>query len=180
MKIQVFAVLSSILLSIYSFTVMADWIKVETADYSIEFPVEPIAETQHSDSPVGPLVLDIKMYEVVEIEKDDNYVYGVISTEYPEGTIHSDNKESLKAIFDGAVNGAVENMKGKLLSQKDIEMKGYPGREFKCDFQNGVAIVTMRAYLVKNKMLILQTICDPKKEGNAASKHFFTSFDIKG
>jgi hypothetical protein len=180
MKIQVFTLLTSLLFSTFSFTVLADWVKVETADYSVEFPAEPIAEAQHSNSPIGPLVLDIKVYEVVEIEKDDNYVYGIISTEYPEGSVHSDKKESLKAIFDGAVNGAVENMNGKLLSQKEIEMKGYPGREFRIDFQNGVATVTMRAYLVKNKMLILQTICDPKKEGNAASKHFFASFELKG
>jgi hypothetical protein len=180
MKKQVFTLFASLLFFTYSFTILANWVKIETADYSVEFPAEPIGETQHSDSPVGSLVLDIKIYEVVENEEDDNYVYGIIFTEYPEGTIHSDNKESLKSIFDGAVNGAVENMKGKLLSQKEIEMKGFPGREFKCDFQNGVAIVTMRAYLVKNKMLSLQTICDPKKEGNAASKHFFASFDIKG
>ena len=104
---------------------------------------------------------------------------GIISTEYPSGTAHSDNKAALPEIFEGSVNGAVANVAGKLLSDQAIEINGYPGREFRIDFQDGLAVIKMRSYLVKNKMFILQTICDPKKEGNAAAERFFASFKLK-
>lgn len=59
-------------------------------------------------------------------------------------------------------------------------MNGYPGREIRIDYQEGVAVVKMKAYLVKHKMIILQAICDPKKEGNEAAERFFAYFKMKG
>ncbi|MCU0348295.1 MAG: hypothetical protein MUC59_15240 [Saprospiraceae bacterium] len=155
------------------------WQLIETEDYSIEFPSQPIHESQLAPSEIGDLKLDIRLFEVVEIEQDDNYVYGIISTEYPAGTAHSDDKPAHASIFEHAVNGAVTNVDGKLLSNKEVEINGYPGRDFRIDFQNGLAVIRMKAYLVKNKLFILQTICDPKKEGNISAERFFSSFKLK-
>ncbi len=162
-----------------SFALVGDWVLVEAADFSIEFPAAPIEEEQNMESAIGVLKLYVRMYEVLEIEKDDNYAYGIITTEYPVGTIHSDSTQTLQKVFDGAVNGSVENVKGKLLSQKVVKINGFPGREFRIDFQDGLATIKMKAFLVKNKMFILQTITDPKKEGNPSAERFLGSFKLK-
>jgi hypothetical protein len=162
-----------------SFVLVNDWVLVEAVDFSIEFPAAPTEEEQSLESAIGPLKLYIRMYEVLDVEKDENFAYGMITTEYPVGTIHSDSTQTLEKVFDGAINGCVENVKGKLLSQQVVEINGFPGREFRIDFQDGLATFKMKAFLVKNKMFILQTITDPKKEGNKSAERFLGSFKLK-
>ncbi|MBK8563802.1 MAG: hypothetical protein IPN76_10790 [Saprospiraceae bacterium] len=156
-----------------------EWIPVLTEAYSIEFPAEPVGELQNLESGIGPLVLDIKMYEVVDIEKDDNYVYGILSTKYPVGTIDIRNPENLKQVLDSSTKGTLDNSGGKLLTERDIELGGYAGKELRIELKDGVAVLIQRSYLTVDRMLVVQIICDPSKEGNAASKRFFDSFQIK-
>jgi hypothetical protein len=68
---------------------------------------------------------------------------------------------------------------GKLLSEKIIQINGFPGREARIDFRDGLAVITMRAYLVKNKMYILQTITETKKDFNKSIGKFMDSFKLK-
>jgi len=81
--------------------------------------------------------------------------------------------------FRGAVDGAVSNVKGKLLTEKKIELDGFPGREVTVDFQNGQAIIMMKCFLVRNMMYILEIISETGKENNASSSHFYQSFKLK-
>lgn len=76
--------------STFSFASLKEWVKIETEDYSIEFPEKPTEASQNLESIIGPLVMDLKMFEVIEFEKDDKYAYGILSTEYPVDVVHSD------------------------------------------------------------------------------------------
>lgn len=123
--------------------------------------------------------MNIQMYDASSSnKKDENLVYMINVTDYPAEAIHSDKKDNLKTFFDGAVNGAVTNVGGKLISQKEVVFKGYPGREIKVDFQDGMAIITMRTILVKNRNYIIQTICETAKDGNKSMTKFFDSFKL--
>lgn len=97
---------------------------------------------------------------------------------HPDSLINSDKKEILADVFKNAVNGAVETAHGKLLNEMIIEFKGYPGREIRIDFQNGTAVITMRLYLIKNKMYMLETITVTDKDFNTSIKKFMNSFDL--
>jgi uncharacterized lipoprotein YehR (DUF1307 family) len=77
------------------------------------------------------------------------------------------------------INGAVKNINGKLLSEKETVFKTYPGREIKIDYGEGSAIVTMKMILVQNKIFALQTISFYGKENNSNATKFYSSFDIK-
>jgi hypothetical protein len=55
----------------------------------------------------------------------------------------------------------------------------YPGRKFRVDVQNGVAVMTMRAYLVRNKLYMLQVITETKKDLNKSIEKFMNSFSLK-
>jgi hypothetical protein len=172
------AVLTFLFIS-FGFTTASQWEIYEVADFKAKFPSKPTYETQVVNSAVGNLTMHIHMYDASNTGTDDNLVYGIISTEYPDSTIDSNDSELMSNMFRSAIDGAVSNVKGKLLSEKNISIGKYPGREIKVDYGDGVAFIRMRLYLVKNKMYILQTITLTEKDNNASINEFLNSFQLK-
>jgi len=164
---------------ITSFKKTEDWYLLETKSYKVLFPKKPTATTQDVDSKIGKLTLNLNFYEVPETEKDDNHVYLFNETTYPDSLISSDKKEILEEFFKNSIAGSVSNVHGTLLSEKNIEINGYPGREVRIDYQNGLAIIKMREYLVKNIVYMLETITETKKEANSSVDKFLNSFQLK-
>lgn len=160
------------------FVLHSDWFLLEGKDYSIQFPKKPETQTQNLGSAVGDLKMIINMYEGAK-DNDENYLYGIITSVYPDSLVNSSKTEKLPAFFKGSIDGAVKNVQGKLLSEKEIEINGFPGREARIDFKNGMAVITMRIYLVHNQTFILQIITETSKEKNQSAQRFFESFKLK-
>ena len=99
-------------------------------------------------------------------------------TTYPDTLIHSDFTDQIESFFRSAIDGAVSNVQGKLLSENSITMGAYPGRAIKVDYMNGLAIINMRFYLVQNNMYMLETISETSKDDNISIKRFFDSFEL--
>jgi hypothetical protein len=157
----------------------ADWLQFRADGYSALFPVKPTANTKTIPSELGELQLNINMYDASKSgKKDDNLIYMSMSTEYPQSAVHSDMKEKLPTLFRGAIDGSVKNVNGKLLSEKEIGLDGYPGREIKVDFKDGLAIINARYYLVKNRMYAIQTITLTERFPNESQERFMSSFQL--
>lgn len=168
------------IVTLSSFTnfISADWflLKKSEQNYQVQFPKKPIQNKQKVPSPIGDLIMDIYMYEATE--GDDNLVYMVNYTKYPANSVNSNNTEKLEGFFEGAINGAVSNVQGKLLSKKDVKLGKYPGKEITIDFQNGLAVIRSRMYLVEDQMYMVQTIAETAKNGNSAATRFMNSFKL--
>ena len=156
-----------------------EWFQFESDEFKIEFPVKPNFETKKINSAFGESTMNIFSYDASKAMKDENLIYMVILTEYPDSLINSDKKEILTEYFRNSVDGAVQRVKGKLISEKNIEIDGFPGREIKIDYGNGMAIINMRSYLVKNKLFVIQTITETKKDSNKSIDRFMDSFKLK-
>jgi hypothetical protein len=161
-----------------SFVNTDDWVLFEAHGCQIYFPKKPADQSQTINSAIGELKLNIHMYEVPEDTRDDNKLYGLIETEYPGDKINSDMKDKLDNIFRNSVDGAVSNVQGKLLTESIIELKGFPGREVRIRVKDGVGIIRMRSYLVKNRMYVIETVAETKNDANKASDRFMNSFKL--
>ena len=148
----------------------------EIFGFTVLAPEEMSISNQKVPSAIGELQMDIFTY--TPKKEDSNLVYMLIHTAYPAESIHSDSLAKRNGFFESAINGAVTNVKGKLLTQTDLTIGQYPGKEITIDFQQGQYTITIRMYLVKNKMYLLQTISEPKKSGNELSKRFMNSFKL--
>lgn len=157
----------------------ADWISITSKDdgYKIAFPSQPEKEKQNVPSEVGELTMNMLIYDASEKE-DENLVYLFNSTVYPDSLFINGGESLAKGILDGATKGAAKNVKGNILSEKTITINGHDGRECKIDFQDGAAIIVMHAYLVKNKMYVLEVITYTKNADNKSMKKFFDSFEL--
>lgn len=161
-----------------AFTFANDWQLFETSDFQILYPKLPSSQTQTINSVIGDLKVTGHIYNASKDTTDANLTYGVLTTEYPDTLVHSDKKEILSNFFRSATDGAVKNVNGKLISEKEIELDGFPGRDIKIDLK-GFAVMRMKAFLVKNKLYMLQTITKTEKDGNQSVEKFMNSFKLK-
>lgn len=158
---------------------LSDWVLFKKANFQVEFPAMPSTDSTVTDTKIGPITVYSYMYESAENANDSNLLYGLSVTSYPQEFPASSTAAFLNGFFDGVVKGAVTSTQGKLISQKDIEMKGYPGRQVSIDFGEGTAIISMKFILVKQTVYAIQTIAYPGKEINANAARFNASFSFR-
>ncbi|MEO8147970.1 MAG: hypothetical protein ABI723_10055 [Bacteroidia bacterium] len=178
MKPVIYLLLSSIF---FSFTfIEGEWvtIKSEKEGYKISFPKKPEEQSQNVPSDVGELKMNMWICEVDSTIKDDNLVYLFNYTDYPEKLFKESDSSLTAGILDGAVNGGVKNVKGKLISVENETYKNYPGRNARIDYNDGQAIITMKCYMVKNRIYLLEIITLTQNDKNADMKKFIDSFEL--
>jgi hypothetical protein len=144
--------------------------------YTIEFPEQPVLSVENVSSEIGNLKMNLC---TVKKKRGSNLVYLSNCTEYPEKLVNSDKKEdAIKFLFRNAIDATTNNLKATLLSEKEIKMGDYPGREITMNYQNGKAIIKMRLYLVRYYIYTLEVITKEKKAGNADIDRFLNSFKL--
>lgn len=156
-----------------------DWIWFNKDDYKISFPGDPSTDSTVQETKLGPITVFTHSFESAEDVNDSNLVYIAVVTHYPPQFANTTDKAFIAGFFSGAVKSAVSSMPGKLISEKEIKLNDYPGREIKVDYGDGAAIVTMRIILVKDRVFGIQTIALPGKEDNSTALRYFDSFNVK-
>ncbi len=164
-----------------AFTVVTDWeiFQSEAGKFQIEMPDLPAVTAQLLTSDLGELEMNVFMHEGEE-GIDENILYMVSYTDYPKDKINTTemDKAALDVYYKGAVNGSVNNLDGKLVTEKTITIFGHEAREVKVDYMNGQAIMKMQILLIENRMYALQVIALAENEGNEAQNRFFNSFEL--
>ncbi|VXB65190.1 conserved hypothetical protein [Flavobacterium sp. 9R] len=170
----------SILTALMSFKSINEWYQYDSSEFKVLFPKMPNSTIKKINTEAGELQMQVNMYDASKDETDENLIYSVTSSEYPKTHIESHIKhDSLNTFFRNSIEGMVNNVKGKLISESKINLGNFQGREFKIDFRDGLAIIKTRMYLVENKVYFLQTITKTDKEKNKLIEKFMNSFTIK-
>lgn len=137
---------------------------------SVKFPDKPKIQTLSENTVIGTLKFRIIMYE--NSAKDVALL--ISKVKYPVDPSQYDAKKGL----EGALQGAAARVKGKIVSQKDIQMYGLPGKEATIKVGKDL---TMRArFFIDPKgptLYLIQVIS--KKSVVSGADAFFDSFDIK-
>ena len=97
--------------------------------FKIQFPKTPKEDSQMVDTDIGKIKMNLFTYDASQNKLDDNLIYGINFSKYPEELISSDMTELLEEFYRNSIDGAVENVNGKILSEKDIFYKDYTGKE---------------------------------------------------
>lgn len=169
------------IVSIAATTTIDDWelFRFERGLFQIEMPELPAFSSQKLTTEIGELNMNIFMHEGEE-GIDDNILYMISFTDYPADKINSEEMDetTLDEYYKGSVQGSVNNMNGKLLDEKNIELFGHEAREITIDYLEGQAIMRMQILLVKNRMYALQAIALTDNDKNEDQKRFFNSFEL--
>jgi hypothetical protein len=132
----------------------------EMLDFSATFP---FAATEQHDNKGGV---------VAAVDKNGlMYMVGVILQDAPK------DKAGIKAVLDGGLAGAAEQVHGKILSQKDIKLLDvYSGREAEMQLQGGHA--TVRCYQVGPRVYLLVVANKDGQKLPMTAADFFKSFKV--
>lgn len=169
------------IISIAATTPMSDWeiFRFERGLFQIEMPELPAFSSQRLSTDLGELNMSIFMHEGEE-GVDDNILYMISFTDYPTDKVNANKMDelALDEYYKGSVQTSVNNMNGKLLDEKTIDLFGHEGREIKVDYLDGQAIMRMQILLVENRMYAIQTIALAANDNNDDQKRFFNSFEL--
>lgn len=111
--------------------------------FSVYLPGEPKEQSQTVSTPVGPLTLHMYL-----VEQGVGTAYVAAYADYDEKLVQLTSKETL---LDGARDGQVKSVRGKLVSEKRIFLSGHPGRELKIQVTDKLYLRS-RLYLVENRL----------------------------
>ena len=142
--------------------------------FSVVAPISFKEETQTLDTTVGK----IEMHMFIAEGKD--IAYAVAYSDYPEEMIRQSNPDQ---VLNGARDGMVSNVNGKLVLETKITLGKYPGREVVVDLKldNDIdGTVKSRMYLVENRMYQTQVITTKGAVSMQTISDFLDSFQLIG
>ena len=151
-----------------------DWTGYTSQDgtMSVKFPEKPTTQDLSGNTAIGRLNFRMIVYE--NAKKDVAFMISKVN--YPVDPSEYDVKGGL----NGAMQGAVTQVKGTLVSQKDIKMFGLPGKEMVIKTGKGP---TIRARVfIDGKVPALyqiQVFSSANFVNGAKADAFFDSFSIK-
>lgn len=87
-------------------------------------------------------------------------------------------KATLKQVYDSSRDGAVTNMDGKLVSEKDVKLGEHPGREIRIDVAEGKRLFRVRVYLVDQRLYQVVVFGTPEAATSKEADKFLDSFKL--
>lgn len=144
--------------------------------FVVSMPAKPTSQSIPLNGSLNGLVAHF-----LALDKDDES-YAVSYIEFP--TPLADSSKT-KLFLDGFADKEVTKVGGKLISQTDIEIIGYPGRELRIEVADG--FWADRVYLVGKRLYLLsafavKTTATSKEISdlqNAVIRKYFDSFKLK-
>jgi hypothetical protein len=165
-KIKLAAIFSLVLLAGGFRQVEWPWFKSTEENFTISMPGEPKQERTSVRGPFG------NSHHIYSIESNGiSYTLSYSAFEYP-----ATQPQEIKRILDFARDMVLMVTGGKVLSDKDISLESFPGREVR--IEKNKQIWTLHAYVVKGRMYQLLTTEPKAKEQSPNTTKFFASFKL--
>lgn len=132
-------------------------------------PTEPTYATTPTQTALG----NIESHMASINDTANNTFFAVMWSDYPASAMASTTPEH---VLDGARDGAVANVKGKLLAEKKITANGYPGREVRLASTDNSFVAIDRMYIVKNRLYQAMVVWPTTSEDVPTTRKFLESF----
>lgn len=145
--------------------------------YSIKFKENPSLQNKVVDSEYGKLSMDINLLEIKD-QADPNLVYMAMETKYPVAVAKEGDTYALNAFYKTSIDGSLAAINGELISIDDIYYDSYLGKEYKCYYAGGQALMVYRVFYVEGSLYQHGVITTPDEDDNKDMKRFFKSFKL--
>lgn len=137
--------------------------------FTVLMPGQAEKETMNVNTPAGKLTIHL-----FSVEKPDGRYFAVSYVDYPAAAVQGRDASKL---LDGARNGAVSRVGGKLIDEKKITVNTFPGREFRCSTRSSF-FCRMKLVVVRNRLYQLIVVGDRQAIDSDESSRFIGSLAI--
>jgi hypothetical protein len=150
----------------------ATWEKFSSSEgaFSVLMPGTPTQQVRTAKTSSGSI--DAHMFLV----EHRDVAYIVAYSDYPNPMIQ---ERTPKLILDGARDGAVANLQGKLVGESIISLDGHQGRELQIESPDGKVTVTARIFLVDRRLYQVMVLTPQGKDSSEDVRKFFDSFRLQ-
>jgi hypothetical protein len=148
--------------------------KSEAGRFSIMTPVALQEEAKSLETEAGKINLHLFAAQL------DDIAYVIAYSDYSPEAAPPGYAEKM---LDGARNGTVGNTRGKLVSETNISLSGYPGRELVIEVRGEDQPPTTfkgRLFMVKNRLYQVTVVAPRGKAGDKLVDEFLQSFKLLG
>jgi hypothetical protein len=139
------------------------------AGFSVEVPGSAKESTLNVPSPAGQLAAHV--YQVSS--PDGRMEYDVVYSDYPSGIILQPD-----GALNGARDGAVKQVGGRLLSEQKLMLGEFPGKEIRIEVATNRIAARQRFYLVKLRLYQLVLLVPLGTPEPTDADRFFNSFKL--
>jgi hypothetical protein len=136
--------------------------------FKVLMPGKPEQKKLETESDFGKGMLHMNTVEL------DKMMYGANYCDFPAKIKEIPRKK----VFDSSRDGAVENLKGKLASEKDIKLGDHAGRELHIDVAGGKQLFRARVYLVDQRLYQVVVFGSKEAATSKAADKFLDSFQL--
>ena len=146
----------------------AEWKEFKSPEggFFITMPGEPERSKQTVKTAAGDMDMYIYMLE------SRSGAYGVIYSEFP--SLYLQQPNAAERLLDGGHDGAVAQMKGKLLDEKSITIGRHPGRELHIECAQGT--IVMRIFLINTRLYQVMAVLPKGQAISDDTMKFLESF----
>jgi len=136
--------------------------------FKISMPGTPKKRELETESDFGKGVLYMNVVEVGKTMYAANYC------DFPAEV----KKATLQQVYDSSRDGAVANMEGKLVSEKNVKLGKHPGREIRINVAEGKRLFRVRVYLVEQRLYQVVVFGTPETATSKDADKFLDSFKL--
>jgi hypothetical protein len=138
--------------------------------FSVLFPGEPEESLQSVRTAVG----QINLVMLTAGSKTSAFVVGY--ADYPRNVVESSDPEEM---LDGARDGAVGNVGGRLTDETTLDFHGHPAREIRVEVAKKTSI-RARVILIENRLYQVMVVSKSARILDGKGSEFFDSFTVDG
>jgi len=147
----------------------------EQGRFSVEMPTKPQTQSTRQKIVGGELVYHFYISQLA----GGDQVFMVSRNDYPAENLKATDTQTL---LDACVNGAVKSRQGKLLTEENVKLNGYPGRSitFSGTADSQPLMVWHHCYFAENRLF--QVMVMAKKNNQPTPRQisrFLSSFKIQ-
>lgn len=145
----------------------------QNGNFSIQTPVRLVENVQSMDLQAG---VSVDMHAFSGELRDFSYL--VAYSDYPQDIFAGVDPQ---VILAGSRDGAVTNVDGTLVSDNEITMQDYPGRQLMINGkaeQGQAMVIHSRMYLVRNRLYQVMVVLPANQTLRAEAEGFLTSFKL--
>ena len=136
--------------------------------FTIQMPGSP---AQQSQPMMGTTM------HLFSVESPD-LMYGVGYADMPIPGLERESAMQIDNRLNGAVQGSVNNIRGKLTRQASVTLGSYPGKEYEANLPDGRGIIRSRIYFVGKRLYMLMVAGKPNLVQSDDTKKFIGSFKL--
>lgn len=142
-------------------------------NFSILMPGTPNQAQETINTEIGSVNLNQFI-----VERPDEARYVVAYLDVPGNlTTMLQNPEQVNEFFNGVVSGLSQTIEGQILSQDNITLNNYLGKEFRVQHDDGV-LGRYRLYLVQQRIYLLGVVTSKAQYLQKSIQGFFDSFKL--